>query len=336
LPVVSYADVRAAIGNDRLHLLIGNGFSVACDPVFAYTSLYERAVQKGLSARAQALFTGLGTNNFEGVMHLLDKAHWVARTYGLIDGDQSVMLDDLAIVKNSLVEAIAESHLDNTGDVSEAKKATAKAFFAPYHNIFTTNYDLLAYWVVLSDGHPEFRDGFGDDPDEPDSPTVVFSFHLGDQKGIFYLHGGLHLFTDAGHVTKHCWSRSGEALTNLIRAGLAEGRYPLFVAEGTADKKLEQIYNSAYLSYALDKLGRITKHLVVFGSSLGESDDHIRRAIARNRKLTHLYLSVRDAANTAKADATVAAIRHLRNDYGLPDITIQLYTTSSAPVWAAA
>jgi hypothetical protein len=40
-----------------------------------------------LSHRAQRLFERIGTNNFEGAMRLLEDAHWVAQTYGLIDGD---------------------------------------------------------------------------------------------------------------------------------------------------------------------------------------------------------------------------------------------------------
>jgi hypothetical protein len=333
---VEYAQVRERIGRTRCHLLLGNGFSVACNPVFAYPSLYERAVARGLSERAQAVFARLGTNNFEGVMHLLSNTHWVARTYGLLDSDESLIRQDLEVVKTALVGAIAESHLSNTGEVPDARKAAALEFFEPFHNIFTTNYDLLAYWVVMArTGGPTYRDGFGDDPDEPDAETVVFSFHLGDQKGLLYLHGGLHLFTNAGHVTKHCWGRSGLPLTTLIQRGLAEARYPLFVAEGAAEKKLEQIYQSSYLSYALDKLGRIKGPLVVFGSALGDNDDHIRRQIASNRGLTNLFISVRDRDHTAVADAASVAIRNVRRERGLPDLDIQYFWRDSARVWGA-
>jgi hypothetical protein len=280
------------------------------------------------------VFGRLGTNNFEGVMRLLGDAHWVARTYGLLDGDESEMLSDLAIVKTALVEAIAESHLPNTGSVSDSKKASAMSFLEPYHNVFTTNYDLLAYWVVMArEGGPAYRDGFGDDPDEPDAPTVVFSFRLGDQKGIFYLHGGLHLFVNAGHVTKHCWSRSGEPLTTLILQGMEARRYPLFVAEGSAEKKLQQIYTSSYLSYCLDKLGRIQNRLIVFGHALASTDDHLRHAIAGIRKLKELYISVRDQNNTAKADEASAAIQGIRSQRGLPALEVHYYLADSAGVW---
>ena len=334
MPVIDYAEVLAS-QDGRAHLLLGNGFSIACDPVFRYESLYQRAVDKGLSARAQAVFARLGTNNFEGVMRLLNDGDWVARNYGLITGAGSEMLADLDIAKRALVEAIAESHLGNSGSVSDGKKRFAREFFSPYHNVLTTNYDLLAYWVVMSEvGGVRYRDGFGNDPEEPDAPHVVFSFHLADQRGLLYLHGGLHLFVNSGHVTKHCWSRSGDALTTLIRAGLAEGKYPLFVAEGTPEKKLEQIYSSSYLSYAFDKMTRLGGRLVVFGSSLSATDAHIRNAIAKMKNLKELFIGVHDTGDTTEAEAAAAAIALARADYGFRDLDIKFYAAASANVWA--
>src|SRR4051794_20244206 len=112
---IQYDEVVRSFGNSRAHLLLGNGFSIGCDPVFKYQSLYEKAVAKGLSANAQQVFKRFGTNNFEGVMSLLENTHWVAVEYSLVKGDRSQMLDDVEIVKRALIEAIADSHLDHSG-----------------------------------------------------------------------------------------------------------------------------------------------------------------------------------------------------------------------------
>jgi hypothetical protein len=109
-PLVSYNEVRKRIGKRTSYLLLGNGFSIACDPIFRYESVYEAAVEKGLSKRAQELFGRLGTNNFEGVMMLLDDSHWVAQVYGLVK-DKSEMLKDLEIIKKTLISVIAKYHL---------------------------------------------------------------------------------------------------------------------------------------------------------------------------------------------------------------------------------
>ncbi|MCU1382549.1 MAG: hypothetical protein JWL71_1246 [Acidobacteria bacterium] len=333
MAAMDYADVQKSF-KGRTHLLLGNGFSIGCDPIFKYQSLYDVAVEKGLSPNAQAVFGRFGTNNFEGVMRVLMDANWVGQQYGLLHGDDSELLKDVEIVRRALVAAIAESHLDYSGSVSDEMKESASAFFYPFYNIFTTNYDLVAYWIVMAGGpHPKYWDGFGEDLDEPDADHVVFSFHVGNHPGIFYMHGALHLYVKEGVVAKHCWSRTGEKLTKLIKAGMADGRNPLFVAEGTSGKKLEQIHTNSYLSYALSKLNRIEGTLVVLGHSLSSQDQHLRDIIAGNKKLKRLFIGVRDAANPAKAKEAVASIELRRDERGHEPLEVQYFTSDSAKVW---
>lgn len=104
--IIPYEEVRKRIGKRTSYLLLGNGFSIACDPVFRYESLYDAAVREGLSERAQDLFGRLGTNNFEGVMRLLDDSHWIAQVYGLVK-HKSEMLNDLEIIKKTLNRVIS-------------------------------------------------------------------------------------------------------------------------------------------------------------------------------------------------------------------------------------
>ena len=130
--LLTYDAVQESIWGKRCHLLLGNGFSIACDPVFRYDSLFDAAVDGGISTKAQEIFTRLGTNNFEGVMRLLDDADWIARTYGLVKGEGSPMLDDVEVVKRTLVEAVATSHLGHSGEVSAEKKNAALRFLEPY------------------------------------------------------------------------------------------------------------------------------------------------------------------------------------------------------------
>lgn len=278
----------------RKHLLLGNGFSIACDPIFSYGRLYDAAVAAGLSKRAQQIFDHLGTSNFEGAMRLLDESHLVAEIYGLIPPGKSAMRDDVEIIKHTLIDAVAKSHLAHTGLLSDEKKASALRFMEPYHNIFTTNYDLLAYWVSLShhSGRSPWGDGFRHDQDAPEEPYVVFSERLGSDPGMFYVHGGLHLNVSHGELRKHSWAKSGRPLTELIKQSLEKGDYPLFIAEGAADKKLEQIQRTGYLWYCLDKLSKVQNALVVFGHTLGSSDQHIADVIAGNIDLPCLAIGL--------------------------------------------
>lgn len=146
--ILTYEEVRRRIGNGRSYLLLGNGFSIACDPVFRYGSLYQAAVKAGLSRRAQLLFQRYGTNNFEGVMKLLDDSDWVARTYGLVKDKPSGMVEDLEVIKRTLVEAISNSHLETPGDIADGLKTSTAKFLEPFHVVFTTNYDLLLCFSI--------------------------------------------------------------------------------------------------------------------------------------------------------------------------------------------
>src|SRR5690606_17984364 len=96
LAVYAYEDVLKELGSTA-YLLLGNGFSISCDPVFSYGKLYDKAVDAGLSQRAQAVFERFGTNNFEGVMRALDDSDWIARLYEKLDDADHELLDDVEV-----------------------------------------------------------------------------------------------------------------------------------------------------------------------------------------------------------------------------------------------
>lgn len=334
--LLSYQEVRQRIGSQRSHILLGNGFSIACDPVFRYGSLYQAAIEAGLSQRAQKLFEKMGSNNFEGIMKLLEDSHWVARTYSLVQSS-SAMLEDLEIIKKTLVQAIAHSHLEHPGDIVDPKKASAARFLDPYQIVFTSNYDLLVYWITMFGADPPlFEDGFRADPDNPDASYLVFCERLGNKKGVLYLHGALHLYLEHGQLRKHSWARTGKRLTESIRDGLARGYYPLFVAEGLPEKKLEQIQGNGYLWYALDKLHNIQSPLVIFGHSLGASDGHILNTLATNRNLPLLYVGLHGDPDSPSNEAIRSAAQLLidrRAQLSGRPLQVFFYDSDSAGVW---
>lgn len=334
--------VHKALGTGRSHLLLGNGFSIACDPIFRYQNLYEASIEAGLSTRAQEVFNHLGTNNFEGVLRLLDDAAKVASIYSAPPACGEAMMADSEIVKNALVSAVANNHLEHSGLVTADRKERALQFLNIFHNVFTTNYDLLAYWVIMSaQDHPPFQDGFRA-PADPEEPHVIFSERIGDAKGLYYLHGALHLHLSGGELRKHTWCRTGMRLTDQIREGLANRRYPLFVAEGSADRKLEQIQRHGYLWYSLDKLSRIKGPLVIYGHALGLSDMHIVDAVARNRDLPNVFVGLFGSEDTAANRATITVatqmvvtrqdeiVRH--NGRGKP-LQVAFFQSETAQAW---
>jgi len=339
---VEYADVLRSLGQGTAHALLGNGFSIGCDSVFRYESLYRVAIANGLSARAQDVFGRVGTNNFEGVLRLLDDTLWVGQRYGLGAAGQSQIEADIQIIKNSLVSSIATTHLENAALVSDAKKAAALKFLTRFTNVFTTNYDLVLYWVILSaEGGATFGDGFHAPEADPHADYLVYTEPTGNRPGTYYLHGALHLYAVDGELRKHSWARTGRHLTSLIRDGLARGEYPLFVAEGVSSQKLTQIARHGYLSHCINKFSHFRSPLVIYGHSLGESDNHLIEALTHNPQLVTIYIGLhgnsRSATNEAIAnivDNMIAERRRLIALHGrMGELEIIYYSAESASVW---
>src|SRR5689334_12717731 len=75
--------LRESARYSKRHLLLGNGFSIACRPnIFAYGKLYEEADFSKLSPTAKFAFEALGTQDFERVIKALRDAHAVLAAYG--------------------------------------------------------------------------------------------------------------------------------------------------------------------------------------------------------------------------------------------------------------
>lgn len=336
--VLAYPKVLEQLGETRTHLLLGNGFSIACDPIFQYPNLFQYARQNGLPRRVVDVFQHVGTNNFEAVLRLLEDGEWLAKHYGLLPArGRSALREDFEAVRKALVEAVAKTHLEDPSRVHDARKDRCANFLERYYNVFTTNYDLLLYWVEMRAlERLQGRDGFLSDPDEPEAEYVVFREHVGGDKGIFYIHGGLHLYAREGQIRKHSWRRSGIKITELVKTGIEQGEYPLFVAEGDPEKKRAHIESNGYLSYCLGKLARMQNNLVVYGFSFGDSDRHILHALAQARKLNSLYIGLYHppAHPTSRAiAATMDALQARRQTLRNPPLAIRYYDSRSVPVW---
>jgi hypothetical protein len=112
------------------------------------------------------------------------------------------------------------------GDITEERKSSAANFLVPYHIVFTTNYDLLLYWVAMhAEIHLHIENCFHSDQAFSDAPYLVFSQRLGDTRGLLYLHGALHLYLNNlndGQLRKHSW-RSARSIAgwNVLRSECA-------------------------------------------------------------------------------------------------------------------
>lgn len=293
-----FEDVRASLKKnpDRdFHLLLGNGFSVAYDPgIFSYTALHS-FIQDIEDEDLSKILAVVETKNFELIMQHLDN---LAALIDVFDGGVDLKEKIEAAskkLKTSLLDAVQALHPEHVFTVPENEaKACAKflnLFLARGGSIFSTNYDLLLYWILMRTEEISHTDGCGRDalnfepgihPSEIEWSELFWGRNK-EQQNVYYVHGALPFFDAGAEIVKEEYTASAYLLEN-ISARMESGQYPIFVTAGNGNEKLSHIMHNHYLSYCFDRLSEITGTLVTFGFNFGDYDRHIIEAINRAAK----------------------------------------------------
>jgi Domain of unknown function (DUF4917) len=338
----------------KRHLLLGNGFSIACRAdIFHYGSLFGQADFSDVP-EVVAVFDALGTQDFEAAIRALENAAKILPAY-VAHGDEAIatMLKHAAALKEILVQTIAGNHPHIPSDIPDAKFWACRRFLSYFLAgdkpgcVFTLNYDLLLYWTLMHDDMPfddpidlGINDGFGNDEDDPDADYVVWQGETNAHSAcVLFLHGALHLFDSGKELQKYTWVRKGVPLVDQAREALARDEYPLFVAEGTSAQKKTKIRHNAYLYQGFKQFTANVQQgqhcMFIFGHSLAENDDHILKRIGKGR-LKKLYVGIYgdplDPVNQTimqRAQA-LAGLRHEKWP-----LEVVFYDAASANVWGA-
>lgn len=264
-------------------MLLGNGVSISVADAFRYESL--RAEAENLVASGQVeglsalqLFGEFETDNFETVLWALETA---TRVVDVI-GDSSLEIrKKTRQVRELLFSTVRATH-PRHDDVIDVLRSRA-AGLAGHGAIFTTNFDLLLYWMFFQvPGHVRLVDYFWNEDGAFDpNRTEVFDGYV----PVFYVHGGLHLNGDArGDTWKRIAGQTGGGLLSSLEQ-IEDGREPLFVSEGTHHGKLQRIHSSHYLSFAYEHLSRSVP-IVTLGHAFHRNDMHVAEALAaRNAEI---------------------------------------------------
>jgi hypothetical protein len=217
---------------------------------------------------SQALFDAYQTTNFEDILKSIYHALQVDESLGL--GQVHNIGAVYENVKNSLASAVNYAHVPE--GFSSANDIASE--LSNFENVYTTNYDLIPYWSIMSRGTGGFRDFFWGGAFDSSNVEV-----WGRATCIHYLHGGLHLVENAEGETIKRRSNGLASLRDLF--DLTEPDiFPLFITEGHWSKKLSRIKRNDYLSFCLAKFISAHSNLLVLGHSLhADYDYHMIDAI---------------------------------------------------------
>jgi hypothetical protein len=319
------------------HLLLGNGFSIACRPdIFLYGKLYENADFSELSPTANLAFEALNTQDFERVIKALRDAARILARYQGPSSFVEKMKSDADALRELLVETIAASHPAWPGEISDAEYRACREFIAPFNHIYTFNYDLLLYWVQMHTAFgesPTSDDGFRKQEDNFDAGYVVWEPSQSHEQNMYFLHGALHVFDTGTEIQKYTWVNTGVRLVDQIRSALSKDYFPLFVAEGTSQEKFERIRHNDYLAKAYRSFSEIKGALFIYGHSLAENDEHYLKRIEKG-KVSNVYIGLYGDPSSASNKKIVSRGNQLAASRPpSKQMNVHFFDSASASVW---
>ncbi|MCH7349380.1 DUF4917 family protein [Aeromonas sp. MR7] len=228
-------------------------------------------------------------------------------------------------VRKSLIEAVNLAHVA----YEHVPVDLIQEQLSNYEMIFTTNYDLIPYWSMMSNNFNGFCDYFWNE-----SCTFVANNTeiWRNETPIHYLHGAIHLKTTPTGITSKVKTTGETSIKNIINEQDLES-IPLFISEGKSDIKLRRIRENDYLSFCYNRLMQNDKNMVVFGHGLDkEFDEHILKAI-RSSKVKKLAISVYSGMRNADKAVFTSSINAFFADSG---IELHFFESSTHPLSAQA
>lgn len=336
----------------KRHLLLGNGFSIACKPkIFTYGSLFDNA-DFSQNPNLPKVFEALQTTDFEVAIRSLEASAALASIYSSSGTSAEVaMRKDAQDLKSILIETVTRNHPDGPFDIDEDEFFACRQFLANFigpdvsGNVYTLNYDLLLYWTVM---HNEFSDGSvvdiksidgsGDDEKTAKNDYVTWQGEGSRMhSNIHYLHGALHLFDAGKELQKFTWIRKDERLKDQSWNAMQNGKLPLFVAEGATDQKASKIQHHGYLFRCLKsfraQVDTIKTSIFIHGHSLALNDTHILKEIVRGR-CKRVFVSLHGSPDSVSNQGIIKQAYLIAEERGyICPLEVTFYSAESAHVW---
>ena len=335
---ISFAEALSMSEGTEKHLLLGNGFSCAFTPVFQYGALYDIADFTN-NGRLEKIFQQRKTKDFEYVIRVIENTiNTLACGYGINNFLLDELSKDIESARKILIKAIRNIHPPRIFNLENEKFAACIPFFIKFSKVFTLNYDLLPYWVLLLANkrcNKYNRDGFSYVNNDFNIECLeISSIESLKSANLFYCHGSLLLFQPYQKTLKRKYDqRSGLTVLEQVDSDIMEGRYPLFVAEGNSYQKQNKINSNAYLLRCQQVFSEVCNNrnnaLFIFGHSLNESDEHYQ-SIIREGSVRQVFVSMyrKNSEDDKQLRRRAGDLEDSRDD-----LKVTLFDANTANVW---
>jgi len=324
--LLSYADVlRQTTGKSR-HILLGNGFSIACRKCFDYRELYE-AIADSISDETRQVFRQVDTHNVEHVLHHYEEvAHRRRPCEVLGKYDRNRIEIEARSLREMFLHVIAGLHPEQTLGVSPGELASCRSFLHAYSTIYSTNYDLLLHWVLQ---HAR--------ADADTNNSAIWSgLPEFERRQVYFLHGAMHLLASSTRMPRDLVAGHRQSLNRAWEARSARDYFSQLVAEGSGPTKRRQIQRDPYLTRCFREFGQLRGNLITFGFSYSENDRHLAEAIFANPNLENVWVGV--FCGSRDEQGLIERVYQLQETYAgtgrQRKIAIHFYETSDVQVWA--
>ncbi|WP_405056826.1 DUF4917 family protein [Kribbella sp. NBC_01505] len=144
----------------------------------------------------------------------------------------------------------------------------------------------------------------------------------------------MHLYVSNRKV--HKLKLSNGPLLMQLRSNLLADLYPLVVTEGSRSDKEARIARSAYLTYCLDRLRRLSGTLFIHGMALSSNDGHILEALSgKVSRVGTVYVGLFGGPSRTRDEVEIQAkaLVHARKKNGGRPLRVRFYASESAKAW---
>lgn len=336
---ITFDQAIGQTGTRTRYLLLGNGFSINARPSFTYSSLFRQSGP--FSEPVAALFRDLDTQDFERVLGVLRPKVEDAIAPPPVRDEWKRQEDE---VRDGFIDALSRVHPDNAMLLGRDEGERCIAFLEHFvgrrrperqlGRIYTTNYDMLLYWVLARSGK---RLTCYDSHISPVDDKTYGRWDRTKTPGLVYLHGALHLYDRRNGGQDMLRYRDGQSLIAQIRARLRQGEFPVIVSEGDSKAKQWRIGRSAYLRWAGHKLVSGMRDtngaLFTYGHGLDDRDCHLLRCVGAGR-IPEVYIGAWGGLHGDQGDCVRKWARRWREVRGDgPPLTVYVYNTATYSPW---